>query len=406
MAAPGISRLKAGWYKHGSIRDTEIPLRLIDQSHTQDLNTMSDQTKAPKPGAPKGAKGRLPPKFEPKEGADAAADEGAAEAPVEAKDDPDVQDPEVLDKDGAPAGKPKLPAPSKSGISNRGDLLGAYLAEIRRHPILSQEEERELAIHYTETQDPEAAARLVTSNLRLVVKLAFQYHRQWANVLDLIQEGNVGLVEALSRYDPYRGVRFSSYAQYWIRAMILRFLMDNYRMVRLGSTRHGRKLFFSLKKEKDRLERMGITPTTKAVADSMQIPEKEVINVDQHLSAPALSLHAPVGGEDGRALSEVVADRESVSPEDTVASDQLGSKVQEALEAFAHTLKDDREVTIWYERLVAEDPVSLAVLGNRYNVSKERIRQVEARIKRRLKPHLRRELGDEIDFDFTVPADD
>ena len=367
---------------------------------------MAKRPKAPKTSAPQGAKGRLPPKFKASQSEVEDIEEKKAEEKKAEENTEESASAELLDKDGAPAGKPKLPTLRKSAITNRGDLLGAYLAEIRRHPLLDPEEEKILAIQYMETQDPEAAARLVTANLRLVVKLAFQYHRQWANVLDLIQEGNVGLVEALSRYDPYRGVRFSSYAQYWIRAMILRFLMDNYRMVRLGSTRHGRKLFFSLKKEKDRLERMGISPTTKAVAESLQIPEKEVINVDQHLSAPALSLHAPMGGEDGRALSEVVADKDAPSPEDTVASEDLGAKVRAALEAFAHTLKDDREVTIWYERLVAQDTVSLAVLGERYGVSKERIRQVEARIKRRLKIHLRRELGDEIDFEFTVPAAD
>jgi RNA polymerase sigma-32 factor len=352
---------------------------------------MADTPKRKKPDAPQGAQGRLPPKFE--------ADTEPAEEEEAEKDTV-----EILDSDGIPAAKPKLPATHRSTISKRGDLLQAYLSEVRRHPLLDPEEEKELAIRYTETQDPEAAARLVTANLRLVVKLAFQYHRQWANVLDLIQEGNVGLVEALSRYDPYRGVRFSSYAQYWIRAMILRFLMDNYRMVRLGSTRHGRKLFFSLKKEKARLEAMGINPTTKAVSDSLQIPEKEIVNVDQHLRAPALSLHAPLGGDEGRSLSDVISDKDVASPEDMVGSNELGAQVRDSLEAFAHTLKDDREVTIWYERLVAEDSVSLAVLGERYGVSKERIRQVEARIKRRLKIHLRRELGDEIDFEFNVPA--
>ena len=129
-------------------------------------------------------------------------------------------------------------------------------------------------MQYLENQDPDAAKQLVTSNLRLVVKLAFQYHRQWSNVLDLIQEGNMGLVEALSRYDPYRGIRFSSYAQYWIRAMILRYLMDNYRMVRLGSTRHGRKLFFQLNKEKKRLEAMGIKPTSRAPPKHSRCPRK------------------------------------------------------------------------------------------------------------------------------------
>ena len=208
--------------------------------------------------------------------------------------------------------------------AQKDDLLAYYLAEVRQYPLLKPEEEKELAIRYVEDGDPEAAKRLVTANLRLVVKLAFQYHRQWANVLDLIQEGNVGLVEALSRYDPYRGIRFSSYAQYWIRAMILRFLMDNYRMVRLGSTRHGRKLFFQLQKERDRLIKAGVQPSTLALAKALDVPEQEVINVDQHLSSPALSLHAPAGGEEGRALSEAVADPKAHDPESRAGNLELG----------------------------------------------------------------------------------
>ena len=217
---------------------------------------------------------------------------------------------EVLDEQGLPVSSPEndprkntiprnLPVLSApTGAARKGDLLSYYLAEVRRYPLLEPEEEKDLAIRFQESGDPEAAHRLVTANLRLVVKLAFQYHRQWANVLDLIQEGNVGLVEALSRYDPYRGIRFSSYAQYWIRAMILRFLMDNYRMVRLGSTRHGRKLFFQLQKERDQLIKDGVQPSTLALARALDVPEAEVIRVDQHLSAPAMSLDAPIGGEE------------------------------------------------------------------------------------------------------------
>ena len=123
-------------------------------------------------------------------------------------------EPEVLDADRQPTGQPKA---LFGRVFGKSDLLQAYLTEIRQHPILDREEEKDLAMQYLENQDPDAAKQLVTSNLRLVVKLAFQYHRQWSNVLDLIQEGNMGPVEALSRYDPYRGIRFSSYAQYWIR---------------------------------------------------------------------------------------------------------------------------------------------------------------------------------------------
>ncbi|MDP6946901.1 MAG: sigma-70 family RNA polymerase sigma factor [Myxococcota bacterium] len=217
-----------------------------------------------------------------------------------------------------------------------------------------------------------------------------------------MQEGNVGLVEALSRFDPYRGIRFSSYAQYWIRAMILRFLMDNYRSVRLGSTRHGRKLFFQLQKERERLLKAGVQPTTRALAEALQVPESEVVTVGHHLRAPALSLDAPTGTEDGRVLSDVVSDDEESTPEEDVASGQLGAVVQQELAAFAETLLDDRERTIWTERLVAQDPVSLAELGRRFGVSKERVRQVEARIKRRLRAHLEEHLGDEVSFEFNV----
>ena len=301
--------------------------------------------------------------------------------------------------------KPKLPAKLSTGdISNKTDLLSYYLAEVRQYPLLDPAEEKELAIRYQDHGDPDAAHQLVTANLRLVVKLAFQYHRQWSNVLDLIQEGNVGLVEALSRYDPYRGIRFSSYAQYWIRAMILRFLMDNYRMVRLGSTRHGRKLFFQLQKERDRLIQAGVQPSTLALAEALNVPEQEVINVHQHLSAPALSLHSPIGGE-GRVLDEMVSDKNSRDPETLTASGEVGSIVKEKLNIFSTTLKDDREHAIWDRRMTSNDPESLSSLGKHFGVSKERIRQIEERIKGRLKVYLTQELGEEIAFEFDVPED-
>ena len=328
------------------------------------------------------------------------------------------EEPQLLGADGLPVGEPEegpeadprrntlptnLPAlSSPSSVSRKGDLLAYYLAEVRRYPLLDPAEENELAKRYVEEGDTEAAHRLVTANLRLVVKLAFQYHRQWSNVLDLIQEGNVGLVEALSRYDPYRGVRFSSYAQYWIRAMILRFLMDNYRLVRLGSTRHGRKLFFQLQKERDRLIKEGINPSTAALAERLEVPEQEVIDVDRQLAAPAMSLHAPVGDAEGRALEEMVGG-DSRDPADAVERGELGSLVKEHLDAFARDLTDERERIIWVQRLTSSDPRSLADIGEEFGVSKERIRQVEARIKKRLKVYLTEALGDEIAFEFDIP---
>lgn len=285
----------------------------------------------------------------------------------------------------------------------RKDLLSHYLAELRRYPLLSPEEERENALAYYEHGDQEAGERLVTANLRLVVKLAFQYHRQWSNVLDLIQEGNVGLVQALSRYDPYRGIRFSSYAQYWIRAMILRFLMDNYRLVRLGSTRAARQLFFQLRKERERLLKEGLDPQPKLLAQRLSVSESEIISVDQHLRAPALSLHAPIGEDGSRALADIVPDESHEGPETEVVKGQLSSVLQRTLDRFAATLQDDRERAIWQERLLAQDPVSLSVLGERYGVSKERIRQLEVRLRTMLKGYLRRELGEDVALEFNTP---
>lgn len=300
-----------------------------------------------------------------------------------------------------PSNLPALKPPPKAvAKGSKKDLLSHYLAEVRQYPLLTREEEKEVAIRFVETGDPEAAERLVTANLRLVIKIAFQYHRQWANVLDLIQEGNVGLVEALSRYDPYREIRFSSYAQYWIRAMILRFLLDNFRLVRLGSTRAGRKLFFQLKKERERLIEEGKSATPEELAERLGVKPQDVADVDQHLRAPALSLHAPAGDEqDGRTLSEVVPEKTPNNPEVNAARSEFGGLVQEKLAAFAATLDNERDQTIWEKRMVATDPESLSALGEQFGVSKERIRQLEARMKKRLKAYLESELGDAIEFE-------
>lgn len=305
-----------------------------------------------------------------------------------------------------PANPTSLVVKSESSLTRSKDLLDYYMKSVRNYPILTQEEEKKYALRYLENEDPEAAEKLVTSNLRLVIKIAYQYHRQWANVLDLIQEGNVGLVEALSRYDPYREIRFSSYAQYWIRAMILRFLLDNFRMVRLGSTRAGRKLFFQLQKERDALTAQGIDPTTKLLAQRLGVTEVDVQDVDQHMRAPALSFDSPVGGESSeRQLSEVVSNQDELDPEEKSAQQMMGSKIKHLLSEFQGTITDKRELEIWNRRMVSVDPVSLSQLGVEYGVSKERIRQVESRIKKRLKAYLLKELGSEIEFEFLVPDD-
>ncbi len=297
---------------------------------------------------------------------------------------------------------------SGSGSLQRTDLLNQYLAEVRKYPLLNPEEERELAIRYIEDGDEEAGRTLITSNLRLVVKMAFKFHNQWANVLDLIQQGNMGLLQALNKYDPYNeaNTRFSSYAAYWIRSCIYTYIKDNYRMVRLGSTRHGRRLFDNLRKERERLIRQGVQPSTKALSESLEIPEEEIVVFSQHFSAPALSLNSPVGEDDGRTLEEMVNGSGATTPETVSADTEIGSMVKTVLDEFVQTLDNPRDLSIWNERMMNDSPKSLKELGDRYGVSKERIRQIENRIKKNLKTLLIERLGDNIDFDFLIPENE
>ena len=151
------------------------------------------------------------------------------------------------------------------------DPLQAYMREVQQHPLLSKSEEHELATRYVKTGDVDAAARLVTANLRLVVKIAYEYRRAYRNMMDLIQEGNIGLMQAVKRYDPYRGVKLSSYAAWWIRAYMLRYMLNNWRMVKLGTTQAQRKLFFNLRKEREKLEKQGFQVEAKHLAAALDV---------------------------------------------------------------------------------------------------------------------------------------
>ena len=293
-------------------------------------------------------------------------------------------------------------APSNTKLQ-RSSLLNQYLAEVRRYPILTPEEEHALAVQYIEHGDEQAGKQLVQSNLRLVVKMAFKFHSQWANVLDLIQQGNMGLMQALNKYDPYNetNTRFSTYAAYWVRSCIYNYIKDNYRIVRLGSTRHGRRLFDNLRKERDRLTEMGITPTTKALSDSMNIPEEEIVVFSQHFNQPSLSFDTPLSVDDdnARTLSESVGTWDD-TPDDHAANDEIASLVSQKLQDFYETLDNSRDQAIWNDRLIADSPISLQELGDAYGISKERVRQLETRIKRNLKEYLETELGEDVAFEF------
>lgn len=278
------------------------------------------------------------------------------------------------------------------------DPLQAYLREIQRHPLLTPDDEHALAVRYTQSGDVNAAAKLVSANLRLVVKIAYEYRRAYRNIMDLIQEGNIGLMQAVKRYDPYRGVKLSSYAAWWIRAYILRFVLNNWRLVKLGTTQAQRKLFFNLNKEKARLASMGIEPTAGEIARRLNVEESEVTEMDRRLAAREASLDAPIGDPDGRSVSRVEMMPAAGTPPDiALAERQVNMMVHEKMVAFRATLASPKEIAIFEDRLIAEDPLTLQDLGERFGISRERVRQLEARLLSRLREFLRAELGEAIE---------
>lgn len=297
-----------------------------------------------------------------------------------------------------------LPALAPRKVKDAGlvrhDPLRAYLAEVARHPLLSREEEHELAVRYRETGDVEAAYRLVAANLRLVVKIANEYRRAAFQVLDLVQEGNLGLMQAVKKYDPFKGVKLSSYAAWWIRAYIIRFLMENWRMVKLGTTQTQRKLFFNLAKEREKLLARGIEPTPRLLAKNLDVEEHDVEEMSARMAGDDLSLDAPahVGDEESRGSRlDRLPSHVDAPADEQIGDEQLRRIFREKLDQFAKTLTDEKERYIFEHRLLppeGTDPLTLQEIGDRYALTRERARQIEARLTARLRGYLKEEIPD------------
>ncbi|MDB4958219.1 MAG: putative polymerase, sigma 70 family subunit [Myxococcales bacterium] len=292
------------------------------------------------------------------------------------------------------------PPKSRGGSLARRDPLSAYMSETRRFPLLTPEEEHSLAVKLVEHGDTKAARSLIEANLRLVVKIAYEYRRAYKNLLDLVQEGNIGLIQAVGKFDPYRGVKLSSYAAFWIRAYMLKFILNNWRLVKIGTTQAQRKLFFNLRKEREKLEQLGFAPTSALLAEKLDVSEKDVIEMERRLAAPEASLDAPVGdADDGGARTRMdYLPSEDERPDRAVAQSEFSQLLKRKLEAFAQTL-EGREQTIFRERWLTEEPLTLQELGDRYNVSRERARQLEKRMLDRLKKYLEAEMGTSVDIE-------
>jgi len=288
------------------------------------------------------------------------------------------------------------PQPNKVK-SDSNDLLRLYLNDVKGHALLNREEEKNLAIRYQEKGDLDAGYQLITANLRLVIKIALKFQRHWMqNLMDLIQEGNVGLVLAARKFDPYRGYKFSYYASFWIKAYIIRFIMDNWKLVKIGTTQAQRKLFFNLSKEKARLEDQGIDPTPKRLSERLSVKESEVIEMDHRINNSEISLDAPVKMDSAETKESFIhADQADV--DDQVANREANALLRQKLIKFGERLQA-RELIIFQKRMLAEDPLTLQKIGNEFGVSRERVRQIESHIKGKLKSYLESEIDDISDF--------
>jgi RNA polymerase sigma-32 factor len=281
--------------------------------------------------------------------------------------------------------------------SSDRSALGIYLRQIRRYPLLTREEEHEVAQQLSHGPDPRLTARLINANLRLVVKIAREYRRIHNNLLDLIQEGNVGLIHAVAKYDPNRGVRVCSYAAWWIRAYILKFILNNWRLIKVGTTQTQRRLFFNLHKARHKLDAQGTGVDTKKLADALYVTEKEVIEMERRLNASELSLDVPARSDDqgDRPRAPLLQAAAASRPDLLFEDSEFAACLKDKVKRFGATLHD-RELKIFSARMASEDPVTLVELAERFGVTRERVRQIESRIKRNLRTYLRHELGDSV----------
>lgn len=284
--------------------------------------------------------------------------------------------------------------PSRSGAFSPHELLRRYLEEVSRYPLLSPEDEFALAVRLKETGDIEAARRLVSANLRLVVKIAMEYRSAYQNVLDLIQEGNVGLMKAVSKFDPMKGAKLSYYASWWIRSYILKYILDNFRLVRVGTTQAQKKLFFHLMREKEKLEAQGLSAGPKLLADKLHVREKDVVEMEQRLGSRGaeVSLNNPLGsgGEDeGHATHLDQLSDPAAGPDEELERSELETILTSQLGGFAKTLRE-KELAIFRERLATDQPKTLQEVADQFGLTRERVRQIEAKVIDKLRDYYKK----------------
>ncbi|MGA2516395.1 MAG: RNA polymerase sigma factor RpoH [Thermodesulfobacteriota bacterium] len=283
-----------------------------------------------------------------------------------------------------------MPSPNLPVIKNS---LESYLAQINRFPLLTQEEEFQLAVKYRKYEDIEAAQKLITSNLRFVVKIAFEYKSYGVKIQDLIQEGNIGLMMAVKKFNPYKGYRFISYAIWWIRAYMQNFIIKTWSLVKIGTTQAQKKLFYKIGKVRKALEADGENEKKyDLLARDLDVAKEDIIEMEQRMSSRDLSLDTPF--DEGKELTHLELLREeSPNQEEAIAQEEekkiLEREVQNAMKRL-----NEKEVYVIKSRIMAEEPLTLQQIGDHLKLSRERVRQIESEALKKLK----REFGTKLEL--------
>jgi RNA polymerase sigma-32 factor len=289
-----------------------------------------------------------------------------------------------------------LPAISTgTGVIAR-DPLKRYLQEVKNAPVLTAEQETELTYRMREKGDVQAAKLLVSANLKLVVRIAYEYRSMYHNLMDLIQEGNIGLMKAVSKFDPTKGARLPYYATWWVRSYILKYLLDNFRLVRVGTSQAQKKLFYHLMREKQRLEAQGIVAAPALIAQNLDVKEKDVIEMEQRLLGPGaeMSIDAPSPGHPDEPktslLNQLFETRENADT--ALERDEWLQILAKELVGFKKDL-NEKETMVLEARVLNDEPKTLQEVADEFGLTRERVRQIESKLieklKKRLEPYLK-----------------
>ena len=289
---------------------------------------------------------------------------------------------------------------NRNGGGKTAMSLEIYLGEVNRYPLLTVVEEQELAARYCATGDTRAAHRLITSNLRFVVKVAYEYRSYGFRMADLVQEGNIGLMKAVQKFDPARGIRLISYAVWWIRAYIQNHILKSWSLVKIGTTQAQRKLFFSLARTRRELDRAALAEgapqsSSEQIAEKLRVRVEEVQEMQQRLEGRDLSLDAPLGDDGQSSHVDFVSD-DAPGQEETLSGHQENRLLSAQIEAALVRL-DSRERFIIESRLMSDQPLTLKELGDHFGFSRERARQLEIRAREKLRAELEA-LAGELDW--------